>query len=709
MKKISFLLNVAVVCILFSVAGWSLCKEQAFAATTAFETVGFSKEFAEKLKPHSVRTGNIYVTNAEGTKIKTVITILDDQQTVVVKDLEPGDYTLYVKKAAFQTSSTAANVKIAFTITDELQSIQSKKELQDYFAAVLQKNDYGYKNAIETSVAVPEAAQDTANTGGDTSQSTTNNQVEGIEEGDTTVVNNRYIFSSKDQSVVITDAKDPKNLQQVATLTPVKSGYVQKIVSHNNLLLVVVDEYIQPEMHEKKMIMPAMSSMTKLFIYNVEDPANAQLVRIVGQEGYFQNIRKVGNTVYMVVNHTPNYWMMKEDASVELRPLTYDSEQSDRNEPMRYADLCILPGTVDGQYSIIKAIDVSSTNDIAVTTKGYLGGSSGLYMSHNALYLTAQQYDQVMRPAIGVDMIWMPQSYDTDIYKWDIDGLKIDFVGATTVKGTVLNQYSMDEHNGYFRIATTEGFTWNEEKPSKNHLFVLDQSMKTVGQLNDLAPGERIYSARFMGDKAYLVTFKQVDPLFVIDTSEPTNPQVLGELKIPGFSNYLHPLGDTHLIGIGYDTESVIDDYSKQPRIVTTSMKLSLFDVSDFNNPKEQQSVLIGGRGSYSEVQHDPKALFRHVQRGLYGFPVTLYDDKDGQSYVYQGSGAQIYEISTKNGISLKGNFVEPTTANIPYEDWERMVQRIVYIGDTLFTISRKEVKSYDLNNFELLDSLKVN
>lgn len=365
---------------------------------------------------------------------------------------------------------------------------------------------------------------------------------------------------------------------------------------------------------------------------------------------------------------------------------------------------------MDGTYSLITAVDLKNGAKTTANTKGYLGGSSGLYMSENALYLTTPIYENNQAAPSNkrvMDMIWLPRSADTQIFKWNVDGTTLNFAGSTEVKGTVLNQYSMDEYKGNFRIFTTEGNTWDEKSTSYNHLFILDEHLKPLGSVKDMAPGEKIYSARFMGEKAYVVTFKQVDPLFVIDVANPKKPAVLGELKIPGFSNYLHPIDETHLMGIGYDTEQRYDAYTKRNFTVTTNMKMSLFDVSDFSNPKEQSTVKIGGKGSYSDVQYNPKALFRNKEFNYFGFPVVLYDAGKGDEIVYQGHGAQIYEITADKGIVLKGNIINRNT-NEPYENWEQVVQRVVYIDDALYTIARNEVKSYQLNDFKPLDTLTI-
>lgn len=259
----------------------------------------------------------------------------------------------------------------------------------------------------------------------------------------------------------------------------------------------------------------------------------------------------------------------------------------------------------------------------------------------------------------------------------------------------------MDEHDGYFRIATTEGNSWGSNADSKNHLFILDGNLKQVGAVNDLAKGERIYSARFMGDKAYLVTFKETDPLFVIDTSNPKSPKVLGELKIPGFSNYLHPIGENHLLGIGYETEVIMNEGAKEPTVTTGGMKLSLFDITNFNNPKEQQAVVIGGRGTYSSVHYDYKALFRDPRNDIYGFPVSVYrSEGDEDRLKYEGTGAYLYKVTSK-GIELKADLIEKARPGEQYEDNYHVVRRILFVDDKLYTISSSKISSYNGNTFK--------
>ncbi|MEY9980261.1 beta-propeller domain-containing protein [Lysinibacillus sp. RC79] len=673
----------------------SVPKVEAQTASASMTTHSWQVSFTKTLNESKITEDNVYVTNNKDQKVTATVTLTEDKMTMIVSDLAPGSYKLHVNKEAFaQSGPKTASQVIPFTVIEKLETVKSEKELQQYFKALLanhSQKELNYETTVEMASSEDKASSNNA--------STTNNQVEGVEEGDIVVVKDGFIYAVKDQGITVVDGKDPKNLKLATTIKLKESKYISKLALYDNLLIVIGDEYLEK----------VGTSMSTAILYDISNPKKPKLIREVGQEGYLQDIRITNGTLYLIGNMYPNYWMLREQKAPDLKPKTFDSVEGKEYKSLPLEKISILPNTMDGTYSLITAVDLKNGAKTTANTKGYLGGSSGMYMSENALYLTTPIYDGNPVPAAGrvMDMIWMPRTTDTQVFKWGVDGTAMNFVGTTEVKGSVLNQYSMDEYKGNFRIVTTEGSTWDEQKISRNHLFILDKNLQELGAVKDLAPGEKVYSARFMGEKAYVVTFKQVDPLFVIDVANPKKPTVLGELKIPGFSNYLHPLDDTHLIGIGYDTEQRYDAYSKRNFTVTTNMKMSLFDVSDFKNPKEQSTVKIGGKGSYSEVQYNPKALFRNKEYHYFGFPVVLYDAGKGDEVVYKGQGAQIYEITADKGIVLKGNIVNKSTGD-QYESWEQRVQRVVYIDDALYTVASNEVKSYQLKDFTPLDTLTI-
>jgi len=267
----------------------------------------------------------------------------------------------------------------------------------------------------------------------------------------------------------------------------------------------------------------------------------------------------------------------------------------------------------------------------------------------------------------------------TVIHKIGLNGSELKYQTFGEVPGAVLNQFSMDENGGYFRIATTKNRSWSIfldenslERDSYSNLYILDSGLKTVGSIEGLARGERIYSARFMQGRAYLVTFKQTDPLFVIDVSEPTAPRVLGELKIPGFSQYLHPYDDTTLIGFGRDTEARPDG-----GVVQKGLKLSLFDVSDVSAPREIDSYLWQSSRTYSIALNDHHAFLFSRDKNLLVIPFEDYETIARPEF---SRGALVFSL-TKDGFSFKANISHGS-------DYNSAIVRALYIGDNLYALS---------------------
>jgi uncharacterized secreted protein with C-terminal beta-propeller domain len=301
----------------------------------------------------------------------------------------------------------------------------------------------------------------------------------------------------------------------------------------------------------------------------------------------------------------------------------------------------------------------------------------------------------------------------TKINRAKIDQEKITFVAKGEVPGYLLNQFSMDEYKGYFRITTTTQNNWrtfSEQEPSKNNVYVLDMNLDIVGSLEDLAPGEQIYSTRFMGDRCYMVTFRNIDPLFVIDLSDPTAPTVLGELKVTGYSGYLHVYDENHVLGIGKETEYVL----KEDFAWYQGIKISLFDVSDVSNPREIAKYEIGDRGTDSPILYDHKSLLFDKEKNLLVIPVMVaeidenrYDDQipDWAHGEFVWQGAYILDISL-NEIELRGQIthMEDGTPEPYYYYYSKdIVVRSLYIEDVLYTISSMKLK---MNNLETLTEM---
>ncbi len=315
-------------------------------------------------------------------------------------------------------------------------------------------------------------------------------------------------------------------------------------------------------------------------------------------------------------------------------------------------------------------------------------------------------------------------SEQTIISRIGIKDGRITPKASGSVPGTILNQFSMDEYNKNFRIATT---TQKNSDKQANNIYVSDENLKIIGKIEDIAPGESIYSVRFMGKKAYMVTFKRVDPLFVIDLSNPEKPALVGKLKIPGYSDYLHPYDENHLIGIGKEVDESIDAdkvHSSDAVYYTAiqGVKLALFDVSDIEHPVEMYKEIIGDRGTESEALHDHKAFLFDKEKNLLVIPIRLAEISDAQKksadrknmegeFTFQG--AYIYDISLDNGFKLRGRVthIDDPKALMKsgyYFDSPYSVKRSLYMDDVLYTISNKKVKMNDLKNITEINEVRL-
>lgn len=709
-RRSAWLIAAGAVAIIGLAVAFMMDKVTVSASSIALADQGWKANFSSPLNPDAIEKGDLYLTDSSGEPVDAEMTLLKNGKTIEIPLLATGEYKLHIKKTAVRGSllKSLALSEISFVVQEELKNLSNEDELKAYFARLLelqQQSDGSTTSGATDSMATEESSSSDAAGGESGDFSSTNNQVEGVDEADLVKTDGSFVYSISDSSVVISDVRNPAEMSVAAKLLFKKDMYPQQLFLSENTLVVLGSQYsVLPTEGKINDYQPHIG-LTSVYLYDIENPASPQLIREFGTEGNLNGARLTGAMLYFVTNVYPDYWIMEEQKNPELRPHHYDSNNGEELQPLPYENLSILPGTMEGNYSLITAIDLTDPTENSISTEGYLGGSEQMYMNAENLYITASVYMPIdeAEQDDGPDMsVWQPQSANTEIFKFHLEGESVEFVASNEVAGTLLNQFSMDEYNGYFRVVTTEGFAWDEAAPSKNHLFVLDGGMKQIGSVEDLAQGERIYSARFMGDKAYMVTFKETDPLFVIDVSAPSSPKVLGELKIPGFSNYLHPLDENHLIGFGYDTK-LEPVKGEEPRVVTGGMKISLFDVSDFSNPLEKDTEIIGGPGTYSPLQYDHKALFTHTASNLYGFPVAAYTEGENDSIRYQGSGAMLFTI-TPEGIEKAADLIKDST--MQYEDWETSVQRLLYVDDSLYTIANSEITSYGLNDFKLIQTL---
>ena len=528
--------------------------------------------------------------------------------------------------------------------------------------------------------------------------SMTNIQVEGVDEADIVKTDGEYIYIVSENSVVILKAYPPEEAQ-VLSQTKL-NGTLRGIFINGDKLVVFVDEFGYYGSYERSI--PYETPRTFIKVYDVSDRESPVLKRNFSLDGYYFNSRMIGDYVYAVINQ-PAYLNENE----VILPKFY----SDDGVEEIYATEIYYSNVSDYFYTFttIVAINVQNDEQEPAHEPFLLGATRAIYVSLNNIYITFPEQTMMTN---GLEK--------TTVHRIHVENGDIKYEASSEVPGYVLNQFSMDEYEGYFRIATTTGHiarTWGETT-SRNNVYVLDMDLDIVGKLEDLAPGEKIYSARFMGDRCYLVTFRKVDPLFVIDLKNPSNPKVLGKLKITGYSDYLHPYDENHIIGVGKETEAAEQgDFAWYQGV-----KISLFDVSDVEKPKEIAKYEIGDRGTDSPLLWDHKAILFDKSRNLLVIPV-LVAEIDPEKYPngvppnaygdYVWQGAYVFNISLDEGLVLRGgithlkNDTELMKSGYyffsPYS-----VKRSLYIDNVLYTISDKKIMMNSLENLAEINEVEL-
>ncbi len=614
---------------------------------------------------------------------------------------------------------------------------------------------------------------DTAGSGA-SDHSTTNIQVEGVDEADVVKNDGRYIYVVSGRKVVIVDAYPAEDAEILSEIE--FDEQPSEIFINEDKLVVFTQEYINEDGRSPTPYYYGSTTKTNVVVYDISNRKKPKVAREIKADGNYFDSRMIGDYVYVIINEpvyyrpcpvydsvilegvgefiagdcveesitAPKVTIDGEETGDELPDIYYwdapdtsyhfttilaINTQDDKEKPGRKI---FLMGDAQNMFVSLGNIYVTRTkgiNDYEVMEEVYdeivipgmprqtRAGLEEIESSNKSFNVkrleraevvreyianldkeeTSELYEQIDAKTILIMEEYQKSSEQTAINKIAINKGKITPKASGSVPGTVLNQFSMDEYAGNFRIATTVG--WNGD----NNVYVLDEDLDVIGELEGLAPGESIYSARFMGSRCYLVTFKKIDPLFVIDMSDPKNPKVLGKLKIPGYSDYLHPYDENHLIGIGKETvEAEEGDFAWYQGV-----KISLFDVTDVEKPKEIDKYEIGDRGTDSYALQDHKAFLFSKSKNLLVIPILLAEIDEEKyprgvsantygDFVWQG--AYVFELTLEDGFELKGRVTHADAGQFLksgyyYGDDSTSVKRSLYMDDTLYTISDKKIK----------------
>jgi uncharacterized secreted protein with C-terminal beta-propeller domain len=593
----------------------------------------------------------------------------------------------------------------------DLKKFNNMSELKAFLESKTVPGGYRYDTIgmpmILSAPSALGALEKSDSSGASSDYSTTNIQVAGVDEADFVKSDGKYLYVLSGNKLVIVDAYPAQNAR---ILSETDVGNVNEIfVNGDDLVVFGSQGYYN----------------TSILQYDITDRSNPLQKKKISVEGRYFDSRMIGNYVYAIVNKPVyTYW---EDGDMPTPPvIDYKGKPTATGTPAVYY---FDEPAYSYRFTTVLSLDLASETEDLTSKIFLMGTSQNLYVSKDNIYVTFQKIPEYVllrkNPVVDVASMVVPLPEveyldETTIHRIAIQDGSVEYKASGSVPGWVLNQFSMDEHGDYFRIATTTGQVsrFAGGQPSKNNVYVLDSSLNITGKLEDLAPGEQIYSARFMGDRAYLVTFKKVDPLFVIDLKDPTAPAVLGKLKIPGYSDYLHPYDENHLIGFGKEAVgSETGDFAWYQGV-----KISLFDVSEVSKPKEIAKYEIGDRGTDSYALNDHKAFLFSKSKNLLVVPITLAEideekyphgvsDNTYGDYTFQG--AYVFNISPESGINLKGRVSHVNDSSVfdksgyyyysPYS-----VKRSLYMDDVLYTVSDKRISMNNLDDLSSVNSVDL-
>tara|TARA_Y100000310_G_scaffold296626_1_gene329016 strand:+ start:5163 stop:7388 length:2226 start_codon:yes stop_codon:yes gene_type:complete len=591
--------------------------------------------------------------------------------------------------------------------------------------------------------------------------SQTNIQVKGVEEADIVKNDNKYIYTLTGNKLVIIDAY-PAEDADILSETEVKGRAQDMFVNEDRLVIFTVNNEQIPVFAEYDYVpRPRYTSKTHALIYDISDRTNPELLKDYNLNGNYYQSRMIDNYVYFIVQENVYYYnnlvdvpMIREGSAELIAPEIYYFDNPENN----YNFNTIASFNIQSDDSLdAKTFMMGYTNNLYVSRNNiYITYQKNLpytyYKEHNE-----DRFHKVVVPLLPSDIqnkISSIKNNDelTSYEKWDrisgiledmynnmeekekeslveeigeaveeyeakleaerrktvihkikIDDGYIDYDTKGEVHGYLLNQFSMDEHQGYFRVATTTYVYNRRDSTMYNNVYILDENLQLTGKIEDIAPEERIYSTRFIGDRLYMVTFKRVDPLFVIDLSEPENPTILGELKIPGYSDYLHPYDENHIIGIGKETEG-----NQWGGISTKGVKLSLFDVSDVANPRQVDKYEIGQSGTDSEALNEHKAFLFDKEKNILVIPIReikgrTYDEKYGYYRNNVWQGAYVFSLTPEDGFEVKGTITHNENGEDEryYYGSPYAVRRSLYMDNILYTVSAKKIKMNSMEDIE--------
>lgn len=546
------------------------------------------------------------------------------------------------------------------------QEKQAKKQARMYSGGTV--SDGGEIASADSAAMYSGSAQNAAAyTGADSTgtsgYSDTNVREESVGEADVVKTDGSRLYVMSGNRVEIVDIAS-EEMEEIAAVTVDPDSYIRELYVEGSRMAVF---YTQSKFTQEDGIEVRSREFACTDVYDISDPSAPVKLNTFSQSGVYNTMRVKDGYAYVISSFYPDTASPRSDVGAYVPSVQGGTLEADR--------IFMPEQEMGSEYTVITAFSLADPQEQTDSTAVF--GSAGLcYVSSENIYVTETCYD--------TDDTGMSR---TAVRKVAYHDGQLEGAAQAKVDGMLKDSFCIDESNGYLRLVTTitsdngvmpiSGDSSAAEPDSSNALYVLDGELQVTGEIRDLAPGETVYSARFMGDTGYFVTFRQVDPLFSVDLSDPASPQIIGELKIPGFSEYLHPYGEGLLLGIGMDVD--------EEGVTTEGVKLSMFDISDPGNVTEA-SVYVMEDMYGTDAAYDYKAVFADVEKNLFGFRA------------YGGNG-DVYSVFSYDAAE---GFRKVFSRELTYGGDARGL----YAGERFYLVVGNTVESYTLSGFEKIDDI---
>lgn len=528
----------------------------------------------------------------------------------------------------------------------------------------------------------------------------TNLQDKDVEESDIIKTDGEYIYYvSNDKIYIIKTTKGKMDI-----VSSIDFGASYKDISD----LYLKDEKLIAVFGRRIFGTGGDYKQTGIMVYSLENKIKPKLISSTNMDGYASQTRLVGGKLYIIGYKAFDKEYIDEDKDPVITSSQNAGAKSTLKAKIAYphrsskfrlvqggenlSKMIYLPANPSEAITTLTAFDINSGNRQDIS---YMGNSENMYMNKNNAYIYFENYYDNETDEAGKTV--------TTISRFSL-GNGVNYTGSVKVKGNLLSRYAMYEDGGNLFVSYTD----SESK--SNAVASFDANLIKVGSIDGLATGENIHSVRYAADRLYLVTFKQVDPLFAIDISNPASMKVLGYIKMPGYSEYLHPLDGGLLFGLGQNTKVENDG-----NVVTNGLKISLYDVNDEKDIKILDEKIIGDKGSYSDLSYEPRALMDYKEKSMLGFPAEITrliheKNKNGEPYESQEtefSGALVYQIKNKK-LNLYMQITHDDKKEKIKGNYDKQINRLIAIGDSIYSFSPQEARSFSLSDKKEISKVQL-